>query len=357
MPIRERESKFELLRIVSMILIIASHYSLHGGLLESDVTLNYIVASLLNVGGKLGVTCFVLITGYFMVDKSFKLSNVLRIAMQTLFYALIALFILFLFNRDININIAINTLLSPINGLYWFVTAYIGMYILSPFLNIVARKINNNYGLLIFLGFFISIVPFIFVSSHFMVDNIRWFCFIYLIGAYLKHTDMPVLLQKRAEITFWLMIMIMWGSSLVLYFFHEKYNMTWDLDKANYFHKMNSPTILIAGIALFLIFSKKNFRNKTVNFIAGSTFACYLLHDNTYTKDIIWKNIFNIDRVLNKSIIIVIPHLLLCIVTIFIAAISIEFIRKKIEKILLKNKMVEKTDARIEALFKDFYID
>lgn len=69
-----RNSNLELLRIVSMILIIMHHYAVHGGfdLLNTELDLNRIWIQILSIGGKIGVNCFVLITGYFMINSKFK---------------------------------------------------------------------------------------------------------------------------------------------------------------------------------------------------------------------------------------------------------------------------------------------
>ena len=69
-----RESNIELLRIVSMVLIIMHHFSVHGTFpFTPELTFNKVFLQVFGLGGKAGVVAFVMITGYFMVSSSFKL--------------------------------------------------------------------------------------------------------------------------------------------------------------------------------------------------------------------------------------------------------------------------------------------
>lgn len=71
---RMRESNIELLRIVSMVLIIMHHFSVHGTFpFTPELTFNKVFLQVFGLGGKAGVVAFVMITGYFMVSSSFKL--------------------------------------------------------------------------------------------------------------------------------------------------------------------------------------------------------------------------------------------------------------------------------------------
>ena len=62
-----RNSNIELLRIVSMVLIAMFHFSVHGAWPENGPLASDTAVEMLSFGGKVGVNCFVLITGYFMV--------------------------------------------------------------------------------------------------------------------------------------------------------------------------------------------------------------------------------------------------------------------------------------------------
>ena len=73
-----RNSSFELLRITSMLLIVAHHFVVHGKFdLTASFSKNIFFLQSLSMFGKLGVNLFVLISGYFSCTlpppKTYKL--------------------------------------------------------------------------------------------------------------------------------------------------------------------------------------------------------------------------------------------------------------------------------------------
>lgn len=65
-----RNSNLELYRIIVMLLIVAHHYVVNSGLItvmeETPLSARSIFFYLFGAWGKIGINCFVLITGYFM---------------------------------------------------------------------------------------------------------------------------------------------------------------------------------------------------------------------------------------------------------------------------------------------------
>lgn len=75
MVYKQRNSNIELLRIVAMLMIVAHHFSVHGGFSfdPSRISVNLIWIQFLQLGGKVGVDIFILISGYYLVSrKSFN---------------------------------------------------------------------------------------------------------------------------------------------------------------------------------------------------------------------------------------------------------------------------------------------
>ena len=92
----ERKYNLDLLRILSMLFIVSLHYLGVGGAFYNItdgntelLTYNYGIASLLEALSIVGVNCFVLISGYFLVNSSFKIKKALHIYLTTLFYSVI----------------------------------------------------------------------------------------------------------------------------------------------------------------------------------------------------------------------------------------------------------------------------
>ena len=66
-----RKSNIELLRIISMLMIISSHFVIHGSIIMTN---NVFIKTLANMFelGNLGVLLFILITGYFYENNEKK---------------------------------------------------------------------------------------------------------------------------------------------------------------------------------------------------------------------------------------------------------------------------------------------
>lgn len=146
-----RQSNFELLRIICMLLIVGHHIAVHGNYpATQNIAANDYVVRFFATGGKLGVNIFVLISGYFMVNSQFRLKKLLKLFAQILFYSLL-IFALFLITgkSEYSHGLLVNTLFPVSTNAWWFVTAYIIMYCLSPFLNILIKHCNKRLHLIL----------------------------------------------------------------------------------------------------------------------------------------------------------------------------------------------------------------
>ena len=84
-----RFSNIELLRIISMLMVILSHYYCHGNFPEdSFLSANKIVMQLLSCGGKIAVDIFVIISGYFLVTQKFSWLKLSKVFINNLFLEL-----------------------------------------------------------------------------------------------------------------------------------------------------------------------------------------------------------------------------------------------------------------------------
>ena len=121
--IGQRNTGIELLRLISMFLIVMHHYSSPGsgfpGLLFLPDTFNKFFVEFMYFGGKIGVNCFVIISGY-----------------SVLIYVVFSLFRQEPFSGKELIKSAFPILTNR----YWFITAYVALYLLYPFIN---RMIDN----------------------------------------------------------------------------------------------------------------------------------------------------------------------------------------------------------------------
>ncbi len=85
---KNRQSNFELLRIIAMLMIVAHHLVVHGVTqvsYSSGTFVNKIFASFLQPFGQIGVALFFMISGFFLCQKE-KVS-VKKVALEAAFYS------------------------------------------------------------------------------------------------------------------------------------------------------------------------------------------------------------------------------------------------------------------------------
>ncbi|MCM1262431.1 MAG: acyltransferase [Butyrivibrio sp.] len=92
---KERQSNFELLRIVAMILIVVSHYA---GYIQPEfptgaVTFNRVLIQTLCFGGGAGNIMFFAISGYFWKDYTDNRKRIFKLWLEMLFYSVVCMVI------------------------------------------------------------------------------------------------------------------------------------------------------------------------------------------------------------------------------------------------------------------------
>ena len=339
--IKQRKSNLELLRIVSIILIIMHHFALYIELnFGNAITSNRLIIQFLTIGGKVGVSCFLLISGYFMVNQKFKFKKFLKLIFQLLTYCILGLVLSIIFNNShYTLLIIMQLIFLSFFGGYWFMLPYLIVYILSPFINKAFNCLDKRElrKLILLLILFQSVIP-TFSFLNFEFSNVIWFTTLYIIGAYFSRfsEDMP---SRKTSII--LLILSYLASFLLVLGIDFLKNITYVGFSSSYFESINSPFTLIISVSLFLVFANiKVFYNKFVNIIASTTLGIYLFHDNTFLRHLIWDKLsylFNIS--VDTSFLLI--KAILCIVIVFIIGTFIELIRKNtIER--LTNKIIDK---------------
>jgi len=348
---KQRQSNFELLRIISMFLIIAHHYVLHSDLLNMGIVPNKIVADFLVIGGKVGVNCFILISAYFLVDSEFKIKRLLKLILQTLFYSIIFLVLFSAFNIIDISQINKTAFIFPIIfSTYWFVTAYIGLYVLSPFLSRIIHSFDKKIlsKLIIIMTLLLTSFSNIFMTNPFFSDLI-WFIYLYFIASYCKYYFAD---KKITTISHLIIAIIAYISVYVLSISFSMLGTNIEIlaPYYRYIISINTFPILICSLALFLFF--KNIRIKTskfINLIASTSLGIYLIHDNIFVRNYLWHKIWKVNTYIEIPILQFIFKSIIAVLFTFIICLLIELMRMYfIEKNIFKLKFLDRYFNKID---------
>lgn len=284
-----RASNLELLRIFSMVFIIMHHYFVHGNfqLENTEVHLPLVWVQLISILGKLGVNCFILITGYFMVTSKFKLLSILKIIIEVIFYSITITFVIYgLGIMDVNLNVLLMSILPIHFEMYWFATTYIVLYILTPFLNIFIKNISKRQLIKLILVLIIlwSIFPMI-VMPAVSFSVLGWFILVYFIAAYIRLSNSSFEKNWSYYLKLFCFLYVLLIMSVLLFDLCS-IKFTFLRAYATYYSGMNRFIVLLMSISLFLTFKNLNIKyNRLINNIATTIFGVYLIHDHVLMRD------------------------------------------------------------------------
>ncbi len=287
-----RESGFELLRIVSMLMIVAFHtfrYIDTSGFTPLQMLFYHGVRWY----GLWGVNCFVMISAWFLVGRKTSPQKLKPLLIQTAFYCIL-LFILhilyqcaigdFHFYRDV-VSVELRALLAPFwTNRYWFITAYVFLYLTIPLLNRLAQELSpDTYRRSLLI---VSTCMFLFQTltqdnqATTLAGDWLWLCYVYFLTAYLKLYGEQCFIRRHAG--FCLLISyaaFVFSKQLLTYITMNAYIK--DILVHTTGNSMRySFMMLLLAVELFYLFERLHFKSRAVNTLASYMFGVYLFHEN-----------------------------------------------------------------------------
>lgn len=360
-----RESNYELLRIMSMFLIVLFHALSYSGFLYKATGPYRFLVYFIKELTLLHVNSFILVTGYFQCKGKMKLSKAVAINNATWFYKVLILLIFLYLGcfKTFPTNMEIVTTLLPIDfGTYWFIGCYIVLYLISPILNKVIdnsskKELQTTILILMFILSGLCLITTDLFYSNNCGRSLATFILLYFIGAYLRlyPLDKNKLIKKIPKVK-------LKKYCIVIIIFLAFINCIFELVASKYLvqtriitliarmfdyiaSSYSSPLIIIQTIAYFLFFSTLKIESKIINSIASCMIGIYLIHENKFVRDVLYKKvgITSIKIIDLKAII----YLFLLAIGIFLVCLIIEFIRKKIFGYFYELKASEKIRGNI----------
>ena len=325
-----RKSNIELLRIFAMFMILAHHIGVHSGFdLSADIpVINKLWIQFIQMGGKIGVNVFVLISGYFLVTaESLKLDKVIKLWLQLVTYAL-ALFALFVALGEIPFSKdgLLNCFIPITKGTWWFASTYFVLFLLSPFINIGLRAMTRGTyrGFLLLLFICWCAIP-TFSTSSLQSNSLLWFIFLYVLAGYIRlYVDLKAIKSGRCFIATVLMVALTW--ILATHLDRVGVENVFNARSGEYFYHMQNLPILLISTTLFLAFLAWDIGHSAfINTVSAATFAVYLIHDYGRMRGMLWKTIFQNTRYAHRRLLI--PYTIFQIVFVFAVCAAIELLR------------------------------
>lgn len=318
-----RNSSMELLRIISMIMIVFHHFACHGGFTwaENEFTIPHYWYNFIVMGGKIGVDIFVLISGYFLMNDNgllFDFKRILKFWGQVFFYSIVIYFLAGVLGiSEISINSLIKRCFPITFRLWWFTSTYFVLYLLHPFLNKLLDSLDKKMyqAFLAMTVFFWSVIPTA-TKQEFEGNNLLWFITLYAIAAYIRRFEFGKMHSAKYYFSLCAVFSILTYLSSIVF-------------NTTYFYGQNKLPILFVSLTLFMGFVYLKIKNnKWINIIASGTFGVYLIHDDNIIRPFLWTKVFKNFQYQHTNKIIL--YSIVVVVIVYVVCTIIDLLRQKI---------------------------
>ena len=322
----QRSSSFELLRIVSMFMVVLGHCIL------STAEDQEPILGVIDMSGWFiksfticAVDCFFLLTGYFVRSDRFRFSKILSIWFKTFFYSVLIYLIVSLVQGDFDPKMLFTYMLPVTMKKYWYMQVYVALAFLAPFLALMLERLDKKQHtyLLVILFVFFSFHE-TFVKAMYTLDEsqgygIIWACVLLVVGKWLKRWG--VLIQRVPK-PVWMAGYI--SCSMVNFFSNYliiKFDIADGVTSRGNFYANSSVTVLAQSLCLFCFFiklSEKMEYSKSIDFLASNILAVYLISSHPLVLYPLWVDLFRMEQFWDKPVIYIFLAVVLTILVVLV---------------------------------------
>lgn len=285
----ERDSSFELLRLILMFLIVFHHAITHGlgldsfaswsntPLLIQEGEMSMYLA--LNNLGIFAVNAFVIISGLFGIKARWK--KVCALLGMVAFYTICFTTIPGIIAGDV--TAAVKSLLFISHTPYWFITDYLLLMLFSPALNKAFETVEEK-TMKTFTVILVAVAVYLGFLWGNDIDrsgyNFFHFIVLYSIG---RSISKGWVKSSKTVSCVLLITAILINTIIAIAAYRNGHNdLVW---KTTYY---SNPLVILSAVALVLYVSEIHFKNKTVNRIAASSVAIYLFQNTDFISRIFY---------------------------------------------------------------------
>ncbi|PLS27443.1 symporter [Bifidobacterium anseris] len=335
---KQRNSSIELLRIISMLMILSHHFIWHNGSPLSDFPLTpgrEVFSFFFLSGGKIGVITFFSISTWFLIssEQSVK-QNFKRIWLmerELLFWSITLLAVFLVAKRSaVSSSTLISSVFPVITNLWWYATAYAMFLAILPFLQYALLAMGSKRHCQLALLLLLTLGPLSMIPmSIFSLFTINVFGFIYI---FIVLSCYKLYLKKMNTKQLWTLLGA--GVAIGVIGYLVKYGAMLSTsgsvqatisNKYTPFSDFSLPTLMI-GIPIFLLFDRMHFYNRPINFIAKSAFAIYLITEYPPMRSLLWSTWFNLKDIYGKPFMLL--HVIGVLLGVYVACTLCDFVRR-----------------------------
>lgn len=309
----KRNSYIDCFKIFLMVMIVAHHGIVHGLGFENiqTATMNNqfgLIHFEVNAFLVIAVNCFFWISGYFRIKR--RISRAIELIIETMVYIFVLNVLLYITGNISIVNFLdilriIKRVLFFYQG-YWFLTAYLILFIISPYLNKMVDALSHDEKkeALIVLLLINSVCGFVLKISS--LDNgytVVQGIYMYLVGSLCRTDDIQNFFRKKEKILIVLFAIFGLLNGLVAYIFSLKgYNeVAWRM------FSYNNPVIVFMAIVACLSVVHCSRSSKVcdkLGKLCKYSLAAYLLTDYPLIRKIVFSPLKYLNSISNFEMIL-----------------------------------------------------
>lgn len=327
---KQRQSNYELLRIVAMVMIVFHHFALHGGFEYSSTVLSVpkLWVTLIQLGGKTGVNLFVMISGYFLIQDTAECNpkKALKLWGCVLFYSVVLSVGNVLFGQDAGRRVSVWDFLPIMEGKWWFASTYFVLFLIHPYLNFLLRAMDKAayQRYLLLMLFLWCLIPTVF-GIALEYSYLMWFITMYSLAGYIRLYGLNTSWNRYFGVLAMAFGILTYARGVVFpilearWAFFAKY--TYDI------YDMNKLPVFFFSVCLFMVFANWTLPCKNwINLISSATFGVYLIHDNGFVRNLLWREIFQNSQY--QDSLLLIPYSVAVVCVVYVGCTLIDLLRQ-----------------------------
>lgn len=328
-----RSSSFELLRVISIVLIIAVHagYYTFGTPTPNEIRVAPLSNFFYIFTENISVICvdiFIMISGWFGIHP--KVKSIGGLFFQCIFFNILLLLAYTLFAPNIA-SFSITSFVRCFISFPHFVKGYAVLYFFAPVLNTFIEKSSEKQFRTFLLCFFV----WMFIFGWFLHndDNMTGNSTLSFIGLYMLARYLRLHSSFTHRYTNWQPYFLIWLANILIITTIVELSAIVNLSDRlsniliNLTTSYASPNVVLASATLLICFSKMRFKNAFINLMGASAFAAVLLHGKYM--DVVFCELLRCLH-LNYSLPLFLAFLLILFSAILLLSIVIDQLRIKI---------------------------
>lgn len=283
-------------------MIVAYHYTVNSGLdeiggpiLENPMAVNSLYLAMFGAWGKVGINCFLMITGYFMCTGKITFRKFLKLLLQIYLYKTV-IFSIFCLSGYKSLSLkSIIKLVMPVWGFNNnFTSCFIAFYLTIPFLAILVQNLTRRqHELLIIVALLCYTVLGSLPSFVVSFNYITWFGILFFISSYIR-LHQNVLFNKR-KLWGWLTlgcVLVIFASIIIMQWLFGDKGLRLGYSCHFFVYDSNKILAVLFAICSFLWFKNMDIKySKIINAFGAGTFGVLLIHANSNAmRTWLWKD-------------------------------------------------------------------